>query len=85
MRIGILISESGSESNLKSVFSNEGLVGFVEAEDVTLRLQDDKTTIKKTKNKGITFMFIIGSNGLERKPAHSLNNITNPLKIMKLM
>ena len=52
MRIGISISESGKESNLKSVFSNVGFAGEEEeADGDNLRLQDESKIKAKNKSR----------------------------------
>ncbi len=65
MRMGILISESGSESNLKSVFSNVGFAGSDDddvaddADDgVIFRLQAKSPMTNIMSNKTKLFFFI---------------------------
>ena len=67
MRIGISISESGSESSLKSVFSS---VGFVGPDEDNFGLHEKNNTIQKQENRNRTDDFISnGSIGLEKSYA----------------
>lgn len=57
MRIGISISESGKESNLKSVFSRVGFEGEEEeADEDSLRLQDESRMNAKNKSRQLIFI-----------------------------
>ena len=67
MRIGISISESGRESNLKSVFSS---VGFAGSDEANLGLHEIKGRINKMESWNRNGDFIsYGSTGLEKSDA----------------